>query len=57
MKILLAASEGVPYVKSGGLADVVGSLSKAVRNRGHACRAVLPLYDGIPAEYKIELVQ
>lgn len=52
MKILFATSEAVPYIKSGGLADVAGSLSKAVRNRQHACRVVLPLYDDIPQELK-----
>ena len=52
MNILFAASEAVPFVKSGGLADVAGSLSKAVRNRGHACRVVLPLYDTIPEEMR-----
>lgn len=48
MKILLAASEAVPFAKSGGLADVAGSLAKAIRNRGQACRVVLPLYSDIP---------
>ncbi|HHY53181.1 MAG TPA: glycogen/starch synthase, partial [Clostridiales bacterium] len=48
MKILLAASEAVPFAKSGGLADVAGSLAKAIRNRGQACRVALPLYSDIP---------
>jgi len=48
MNILFATSEAVPFAKSGGLADVAGALSKAVRNRGHACRVVMPLYQGIP---------
>ena len=52
MKILFAASEAVPFIKSGGLADVVGSLSRAIRNRGHACRVVLPLYDDIPSDLR-----
>lgn len=50
MKILFAASEAVPFIKSGGLADVAGSLTKAVRNRQHAMRVVLPLYDDISPE-------
>ncbi len=52
MKILYAASEAVPFIKSGGLADVAGSVTVAVRKRGHACRVVLPLYEGISKEYR-----
>ncbi|MCL2578835.1 MAG: glycogen synthase GlgA [Oscillospiraceae bacterium] len=52
MNILFASSEAVPFIKSGGLADVAGALTKAVRNRGHACRVVLPLYDQIPDEMR-----
>ena len=52
MKILLASSEAVPFAKSGGLADVAGSLAMAVRNRQHACRVVLPLYQDIPQSYR-----
>lgn len=55
MKILLASSEAVPFIKSGGLADVAGSLSMAVRSRRHACRVVLPLYQDIPKEYRDEM--
>jgi starch synthase len=52
MKILFASSEAVPFIKSGGLADVAGSLTAAVRRRMHACRVVMPLYENIPQEYK-----
>lgn len=52
MNVLFATSEAVPFAKSGGLADVAGALSKAVRNRGHACRVVMPLYDTIPEELR-----
>lgn len=52
MKILFAASEAVPFIKSGGLADVAGSLTKAIRNRQHACRVVIPMYVDIPQEWR-----
>jgi starch synthase len=44
MKILLAASEVVGYAKTGGLADVAGSLPRALAERGHECAIFLPLY-------------
>jgi len=44
MKILLAASEVVGYAKTGGLADVAGSLPRALAQRGHECAVFLPLY-------------
>ena len=52
MKILFATSEAVPFIKSGGLADVAGALTKTIRRRMHACRVVLPLYEDIPAEFR-----
>ena len=47
MKILFAASEALPFIASGGLADVAGSLPKAIRAEQHVCRVVLPLYSDI----------
>jgi starch synthase len=47
MKILLASSEVHPYSKTGGLADMVGALGKALARGGHAVRIVTPLYRGI----------
>ncbi|NIQ93696.1 MAG: glycogen synthase GlgA [Desulfuromonadales bacterium] len=44
MKILLASSEVAPFAKSGGLADVAGSLPLALKRRGHDVRLVLPYY-------------
>ena len=44
MKVLYATSEALPFAASGGLADVAGSLPKALRTRLIGCRVVLPLY-------------
>lgn len=45
--ILMVASEGLPFVKTGGLADVVGSLPVALSEIGHEVKVVLPLYKKI----------
>lgn len=44
LKIMLVASEMVPYAKTGGLADVSGALSSALAKRKHQVIAVMPLY-------------
>ena len=44
MKIVFVASEGVPYSKTGGLADVVGALPKALAALGHELEVILPRY-------------
>ena len=55
MKVLYAASEALPFIASGGLADVAGSLPQALRRRLVGCRVVLPLYGGIPQELRDEM--
>ena len=52
MKVLFSASECVPFVKTGGLADVVGALSKALVRQGVDARVILPLYREIPQTYR-----
>ncbi len=52
MKVLYVASEALPYMASGGLGDVAGSLPVALRKRLIGCRVVMPLYDGIKQELK-----
>lgn len=44
LNILFAASEAVPFAKTGGLADVAGALPKALRALGHDVRVVMPRY-------------
>lgn len=52
MKVLYATSEAKPFAASGGLADVAGSLPKALRVRLVGCRVVLPLYESVPQELR-----
>ncbi len=52
MKVLYAASEALPFIASGGLGDVAGSLPQALRKRLVGCRVVMPLYDNIKQEFK-----
>lgn len=56
MNILFAVSEALPYIKSGGLGDVAGSLPVAINKKGHDCRVVIPLYKDIPAQYRSKMV-
>ena len=49
MKILFVASEGLPFSKTGGLADVVEALPKALVAMGHDVAVVLPRYRGTKA--------
>ncbi len=44
LRILFIAAEGVPYLKTGGLADIIGALPRALRRLGHDVRLVLPRY-------------
>ena len=57
MKILIASPEVFPFVKTGGLADVTGSLPKALMKLGADVRVILPKHKGIdeqrfPMQYK-----
>ena len=47
MKVLICASEGAPYAKTGGLADVIGALPKALKQNGCDARVIMPYYKKI----------
>ena len=51
MKILFTASESVPFVKTGGLADVIGALAPVLAKEGHDVRVILPDFSAIPQEW------
>jgi len=51
MKILFAASEAVPFVKTGGLGDVVGALAPVLAREGHDVRVIIPQFTAISQEY------
>ncbi|MDR2194187.1 MAG: glycogen synthase [Treponema sp.] len=51
MKILIAASEAAPFVKTGGLADAVSALALTLAKMGHEVRIVIPRY------YRVDVVK
>lgn len=50
--ILFAASEGVPFIKTGGLADVIGALPKCVDKRYFDVRVIIPKYNCMAQKWK-----
>ena len=54
MNILQASGEVFPYSKTGGLADMVGALAKALAQEGHEVGVVTPLYRGIRAKFPLQ---
>ena len=56
MKILYAAAESSPFMKTGGLADVAGSLPLSLKALGHDIRVVMPLYSKIKEDYKKDMI-
>lgn len=55
MKIALVASEATPLIKTGGLADVIGSLSQEFVKQKHDVRVFLPLFSAIKNRYADQL--
>ena len=54
-KILFVASESVPFIKTGGLADVVGSLPKNFNKNEYDCRVIIPKYQCMNENFKNQL--
>ena len=54
-KVLIVASEAVPFVKTGGLADVVGALAKSLRELGVDARVMMPKHAKVKYEHQEEL--
>ena len=55
VKVLFAVCECVPFIKSGGLADVAGSLPKELKRLGTDVRVIMPKYGTISEEFKQEM--
>ena len=55
MKVLIVASECVPFIKTGGLADVVGALPSYERQLGAETAVMIPKYSRIPESYRFSM--
>ncbi len=51
LKLCILSAEINPYAKTGGLADVVGALTRELAHRGHEVHAFMPLYAGVRHAY------
>lgn len=52
IKVLLVAAEAAPFVKTGGLGDVVGTLPKELRRQGVDARVIIPKYGNIDEGFR-----
>jgi starch synthase len=57
IKVLFVASECIPFIKTGGLADVVGSLPKYINKEEFDIRIIVPNYKIIPDSYKEKMTE
>ena len=55
LQVLFAAFEASPFVKTGGLGDVAGSLPAALKNASCEVRVILPKFSKIPQEYRDQM--
>ena len=54
-KILMAGAECAPFAKTGGLADVIGTLPGELKKLGYDVRVIMPLHSQIKNKYRYEL--
>ncbi|MEG2071891.1 MAG: glycogen synthase [Oscillospiraceae bacterium] len=55
MNVLYVSGEAAPFIKTGGLADVAGSLPKALCENGANCSVILPLYGAIDPQWRSKM--
>ncbi|NDJ76212.1 MAG: glycogen synthase [Chloroflexi bacterium] len=55
MRVLFVSAEMAPFAKAGGLGDVVGSLPRALRDKGVDARVLMPLYGPVKAKFDDEI--
>ncbi|WP_079477660.1 glycogen synthase GlgA [Halobacillus salinus] len=55
MKVLMVGSECTPFIKTGGLADVLGTLPHALKEQGADVRVVLPKYETMDDHWKMNM--
>ncbi|KGX88158.1 glycogen synthase [Pontibacillus litoralis] len=55
MKVLFVATESIPFVKTGGLADVIGSLPVALQQEGVDVRVIIPKHKSIEQHYQNQM--
>ena len=55
MKVLLASAEAHPFIKTGGLGDVIGALPKYLKRIGVEARVIIPKYRNINEKMKSKL--
>ncbi|MDQ0218879.1 glycogen synthase GlgA [Peribacillus cavernae] len=55
MNVLFAASECAPFIKTGGLGDVIGSLPKALQKQNIETSVILPKYGDLPIHFKKQM--
>ncbi|MFV0396033.1 MAG: glycogen synthase GlgA [Coprobacillaceae bacterium] len=56
MKIVFVASEATPFIKTGGLGDVIGSLPEALKKEKQECIVILPNYQDLKSLETIEFI-